>query len=759
MPDKTLKVTVNGLIQGVGFRPFVYRIALRHNLTGWVRNTNENVLIRVSGKAPDLKGFLFDLKTEAPQAASLESILTEEIRFEKFTSFEILKSHDISDDITEISPDIAVCSECLGDIEKQGNRLDYAFVNCTDCGPRFTIIKDLPYDRPGTTMAEFVMCEDCRKEYETTTDRRFHAQPVACTICGPQYEFHAGKEPVSNDINVILELASSLIDKGGIIAVKGLGGIHLACDAFNETAVARLRELKNREGKPFAIMFRDLQTAKDHAEINSTEEASLTSWRSPIVLLQVKTRSQGPFLAKNLNSGLKLLGIMLPYMPLHYQLFRKLKTEAIVLTSGNFSSEPIIIDNSEALEKFSPLTDAVLLHNRDIFNRTDDSVVRIICGKERIFRRSRGYVPSPIRTGLNTEGIIAFGAELSNCFCVGKGRKAFLSQHIGDLQGLETTLFYEQTLERFIRLFRVRPTLLVADMHPDYISTRTAEGFGTPDLIHIQHHHAHIASCMVENKLDEKVIGVAFDGTGYGEDGHTWGSEFMVCDLEGYRRMSHLAYMPLPGGDTASEEPWRMAVSWLYKVYGRKFLQLDLPLFRQTKKTDLEMLLKMIDRKVNCPLTCGAGRYFDAVASILGLCQVADFPAQGPMLLESMVEANCDESYPWSGINEISLDATLKGIVVDVANATDHSIIISKFHNTISSVIFETVKRISMAEGLKKVVLSGGVFQNKYLFEKTEGLLVRSGFEVFSHAAVPTNDGGIALGQLAVAAKRRELCV
>jgi len=759
MGISTIQVTVTGLIQGVGYRPFVYRIALRHNLTGWVRNTNENVQIRVSGKSPDLNAFLSALKTEAPQAASVDSILTEEIQFEKHATFEILKSHDVSNDITEISPDIAVCGKCLEDIGKEGNRLDYAFVNCTNCGPRFTIIKDLPYDRPLTTMADFRMCKDCRTEYETVTDRRFHAQPLACAICGPQYELYAGKEPVSKDISAILELTSELINKGGILTLKGLGGMHLACDAFNETAVAKLRELKNREGKPFAIMFRNLLSATNYAEINSTEKASLTSWQRPIVLLQVKNRSRGPFLAKNLNSGLNLVGIMLPYMPFHYQLFRKLKAEAIVLTSGNFSSEPIIIDNAEALEKFSSLTDAVLLHNRDIFNRTDDSVARIIGGKERIFRRSRGYVPSPIRTGLNTEGIIAFGAELSNCFCVGKGSKAFLSQYTGDLQGLETTMFYEQTLERFIRLFRVRPTLMAADMHPDYISTRTAEGFGTPSLIRIQHHHAHIASCMAENKLDETVIGVAFDGTGYGDDGNTWGSEFMVCDLERYSRASHLAYLPLPGGDSASEEPWRMAISWLYKVYGREFMQLDLPLFSQVNPDKMEMLLKMIDRKVNCPLTCGAGRYFDAVASILGLCQVAEFPAQGPMLLESQVEPGCDESYEWSDLTEIGLDKTLRGIVEDIKNGNRHSIIISKFHNTISSIIFETVKRISSAEGLKKVVLSGGVFQNKYLLERTEGLLVKSGFEVFTHAAVPANDGGIALGQLAVAAKRRELCV
>jgi len=784
MGISTVQVRVTGLIQGVGFRPFVYRIALRHRLTGWVRNTNENVLIRISGKPSSIKGFIDSLRKEAPPAASIEDIISEEASTENFPSFEILESHDISEDVTEISPDIAVCDECLRDISMDGNRLDYSFVNCTNCGPRFTIIRDLPYDRPGTTMAGFPMCGECRKEYETITDRRFHAQPVACNTCGPQYELHRRiaplyapgnkktgqdkarlplehirSQPVSREIKSILEQVSGIIDGGGIIAMKGLGGMHLACDAFNKIAVARLRELKNREAKPFAIMFRDLQSAGEYTEISEAEKASLSSWRRPIVLLKVNERGNSPSLAKNLNSGLNLLGIMLPYMPFHYQLFCKLKTMAIVLTSGNFSNEPIIIDNAEALEKFLPLTDAVLLHDRDIFNRTDDSVVRVIAGKERVFRRSRGYAPSPVRTILDTEGIIAFGAELSNTFCAGRGRKAFLSQHIGDLKGLETTLFYEQTLERFTRLFRVKPSLLAADLHPDYISTRTAVGFGTDNLISIQHHHAHIASCMAENKLDEQVIGVAFDGTGYGDDGHTWGSEFLVCGLEGYHREAHLEYLPLPGGDTASEEPWRMAVSWLFRVYGKDFAKLSLPMFKRVKKKDAEMLVKMINRKVNCPLTCGAGRYFDAVASLLGLCQLASFPAEGPMLLESMTVSKCRERYDWSGFPVISLDAALKGMIDDLEKGTSASIIISKFHNTISSVIFETVKRISRKEGLVKVVLSGGVFQNKYLFERTESLLKKSGFEVFSHSAIPANDGGISLGQLAVAAKKRRSCV
>ena len=759
MPEKTIKITVTGLIQGVGFRPFIYRIATRYGLKGWVRNTNENVCICISGDEVKTDLFLNSLKTEIPPAACIENILTEETGHEEFTGFSILKSDDVSDEITEISPDIAVCSECLGDIEQDGRRLDYSFVNCTNCGPRFTIIRDLPYDRAKTTMDGFEMCAGCRKEYESVTDRRFHAQPTACKDCGPGYLMYESNEPVCDDINEILRKVARCLDNGGVVAMKGLGGMHLACDAFNEKAVDSLRELKKREAKPFAMMFGKLEDAMKYAEISKVEETSLHSWRRPVVLLKTKSTISAK-LPSNLNSGLDLLGIMLPYLPFHHQLFGILKTPAIVLTSGNFSDEPILIDNSKTLAQLSPFTDAVVLHNRDIYNRTDDSVARIIGGKERVFRRSRGYVPSPVTTLADTEGIIAFGAELSNTFCVGKGRKAFLSQHIGDLKGLETTLFYEQTIERFIRLFRVKPSLLAVDMHPDYISTKTAAGFGKLPLIRIQHHHAHIASCMAEHKLDEKVIGVAFDGTGFGDDGNIWGSEFLVCDLAGYSRITHFEYLPLPGGDRASEEPWRTAVSWLYKVFGMEFIHMDLPTLYQAGTENVEMLTRMIDRKVNCPLTSGAGRYLDAVSSILGLCQVAAFPAQGPMLLESAVRAGCKEKYNWTPGQPISLDETLRGIIHDIEKGTGHSIIASKFHNTITSIIFETVNGIRFRGGLNKVVLSGGVFQNKYLLEGTETLLRTNDFEVYSQSSVPANDGGIALGQLAVAAKKRELkCV
>ena len=760
MDDKTLHISVTGLVQGVGFRPFIFRMAKLFELTGWVQNTNENVKIMATGTHQNLELFLHSLKEEAPVAAMIEAIKSVELAIQTFTEFQILDSHDVSDEITEISPDIAVCDACLHDIGKPGNRFDYPFVNCTNCGPRFTIIQDLPYDRAKTTMKSFAMCPVCRKEYDTILDRRFHAQPTACLDCGPSYELFVKNNRISTDIDTILHHVSECIEEGGIVLIKGLGGMHLACDAFNETSVESLRNLKSREGKPFAVMFRDLESLKQYAETNATEEQSLTSWRRPIVLLEKKNNSSQPLLANSLNVGLNLLGVMLPYMPFHYLLFRQLKTAAIILTSGNFSNEPILIDNQLSFEAFSPLADLIVLHNRDIYNRTDDSVVRIIGGKERVFRRSRGYVPAPIRTNLDTEGIVAFGAELTNCFCVGKGHKAYLSQHIGDLQGLETSLFYEATIAQFIKLFRIKPALLAVDLHPAYISTRAGMNFGDFSIVHVQHHHAHIASCMAEHHLDEKVIGVALDGTGYGPDGHTWGSEFMICDLNDFKRVTHFEYIPLPGGDLATKEPWRIAVSCLYKVFGKDFSKLDLPFLKQTDPEKLRLIVNMIDKRINCPLTSGAGRLFDCVAALLDLVQVASFQAEGPMRLESIIRKDITDCYLYTSGETICFDETIMGIVEDIRLGIDLATISTKFHNAIILAIFETVNMIRRSEGITKVVLSGGVFQNKYLMEQTTAILEKNNFEVYSHAIVPTNDGGIALGQLAIASKRREIkCV
>jgi hydrogenase maturation protein HypF len=758
--DKSLLIKVTGLVQGVGFRPFVFRIATRFKLTGWVQNTNENVIIEITGKGQDIEKFLAALEKEAPPAAMTENIQIRKIDVIHFTGFTIHKSNDVSDEITEISPDIAVCDECLLDMELPGTRHDYPFVNCTNCGPRFTIIRDLPYDRAKTTMKSFVMCRDCRKEYQEITDRRFHAQPTACTRCGPQYKLFVGKTMISQTIGTIVKHIAELIDSSGVVLIKGLGGMHLACNAFNEPAVKRLREIKNREGKPFAVMFRNGDELSHYAQLSEQEGQSLISWQRPIVLLEKKNDPDLPALAHQLNADLNLLGVMLPYMPFHYLLFHHLKTNAIVLTSGNFSSEPILIENQEALDQFEPFVDAIVLHNRDIYNRTDDSVVRIMGGLERILRRSRGYVPAPVRTALNTEGIVAFGAELTNCFCVGKGHKAFISQHIGDLQSIETTLFYENTIAQFIKLFRIAPTLLAVDLHPGYLSTRTGMIYGDLPLVYVQHHHAHIASCMAEHRLDEKVIGIALDGTGYGPDGNSWGAEFLICDLNDFERVTYFDYIAQPGGDLATEEPWRMAVSYLYKVYGDSFIELDLPILQKTDPEKIRLIVKMIDKKINCPLTSSAGRLFDCVASLIDLVQVSSFQAEGPMRLESLVIKDFNLSYPFDSGETFCFEPMIRAIVEDITSGTDRAIISTKFHNTIILTIFGFAETTRLNKRLNKVVLSGGVFQNKYLLEGAIKILQKTNFEVYTHAAVPSNDGGIALGQLAVASKRRELkCV
>lgn len=746
--EKTIRLEIKGLVQGVGFRPFIYRLAKNHNLFGWVENRNDGVGIKVTGNPDILKQFTDAISKSSPPAAYIDSIEIKETEFENFTDFQIIKSKTVSDQITDICPDIAVCEDCLQDMKNQKNRIHYPFINCTNCGPRFTIIKDLPYDRDKTTMIDFTMCPDCKKEYTDILDRRFHAQPVACSVCGPEYSLLYENNEIKN-IDIIIDKLVELITIGKIIAIKGLGGYFITCDAQNEETVKRLRKLKNREGKPFAVMFSNLGILKEYTFIGKIHESSLISWKRPIVLLQQKKS-----LAPSVNVGFETIGAMLPYMPIHYLLFEKLKVPAIVLTSGNISEEPIVIDNKTAIEKLGPISDAILTYNRDIYNRTDDSVVTIINNKERIFRRSRGYVPAPVNLKMDVNGILATGAELVNCFCIGKDSQAILSQHIGDLKNIETYDFYSETIEQFKKLFRFKPSLIVSDLHPNYLSTRYAEETGIKH-IKIQHHHAHIASCMAEHHLDEKVIGVSFDGTGLGDDNNIWGGEFFVCDLKEYTRVNHFVYVPTPGGDKVTSEPWRMAVSYLYKIYGNEFLKFNLPFLKEINLSSIELIINAIDKKINSPLTSSSGRLFDSVAAMINLCPISKFHAEAPMRLESIIDHSIHEEYPFEIHPIISFDETIKQIVLDIQNNVISSIISTKFHNTIISVILKTVKETSKQHQLNKVVLSGGTFQNKYLLEKTENILTENNFEVYSHSKVPTNDGGIALGQLVIAAKIR----
>lgn len=777
--NKTYLTTILGLVQGVGFRPFIYRLAHDFNLKGWVNNTNENVQISVNADPATLEKFIEQIRRQAPPASLIDSIGFVEVRAEDYEDFRILESENLSDEVTEVSPDIAVCEDCLLDMKQQSNRIDYPFLNCTNCGPRFTIVQDLPYDRAHTTMQEFDMCSSCREEYENVRDRRFHAQPTACRDCGPVYYLveGAGKKDAKDSVTGDKEIASrtaALIDDGKIVSIKGLGGVFMACDALNENAVNRLRVSKHREGKPFAVMFGSLDKARVFCDVSEAEAEELSSWRRPIVILLNRPDqdqddmnlveearvvvSQDGYMTRQISfsvsNGFPTTGVMLPYMPFHYLLFEKLKTPAIVLTSGNLSDEPVLIDNTKAETILGPVSDAVLHYNRDIHNRCDDSVVLVINKKSRLLRRSRGYVPNPVRLNLDTEGIFAAGAELLNCFAIGKGTQAIMSQHIGDLKNFETYEFYRETYDRFRRLFRLEPELVAHDLHPDYLSTRFAKELNLP-AVKVQHHHAHIASVLAEHKLDEKVIGVSFDGTGLGDDGNMWGSEFLVCDLAGYERITHLEYMPMPGGDKATYEPWRMAVSILYSLYGPKLAEFDLPFLKGIEPATLELVMQSIEKNINCPLSSGAGRLFDAVAALMNICTVSQFHAEAPMRLEAVIRRGENGRYPYTGGDVIGMGPAIENIVEDLVRGVDPGVISARFHNTVAIIILETVTRISNDHGIKKVALSGGTFQNRYLSGRIENQLKDKGFEVLLPLQLPANDGGIALGQLAIAAKLR----
>jgi hydrogenase maturation protein HypF len=776
-------------VQGVGFRPFIYNLATLLKLSGWALNRNDCVQIRVQGKSYLLEEFVRDLQEKAPPLSKIESVLTKETSLEQLRDFKILSSQSSSAEITRVSPDVAVCWECLEDMKQQANRIDYPFINCTNCGPRFSIIKDLPYDRGRTTMKTFIMCKQCQHEYEDIKDRRFHAQPNACRICGPEYELLYQGQTIKG-IEKILKIVCTLIEEGQIVAIKGVGGFHLACDATNEKAVAELRRRKNREGKPFAVMFGSLEKAKEYAEINDREEDFLLSEKRPIVLVKGKRGTSSPnpshqsrgteqrghqisplmegeggeckTLAPSVTRGLDTLGIMLPYTPLHYLLFERLSVDTIVLTSGNLSDEPIVISNEEVVKTLSQAADALLVYNRDIHNRSDDSVVMVVNDKTRLLRRSRGWVPEPVILHFDVEGIVAAGAELKNCFCVGKGKQAILSQHIGDLKNLETYEFYQEAFERFKRLFRVEPTLIACDLHPDYLSTRFAKESGLQP-VPVQHHHAHIASCMAEYELDEQVIGVSFDGTGLGDDQSIWGGEFLICDLNDYQRFSHFAYVPMPGGDKAAEEPWRMGISYLYKMFGRECLKYDLPFLKLLDMEKLELLLSAIDRGINCPQTSSVGRLFDAVAAIINLVTVSSFEAEAPIRLEAIIERTmyhkrlaCEEKYSYRIKENIIVDNLIAEIISDVKKRISDSVIATKFHNTIVAIIDDLAERMRAETGISKVILSGGVFQNRYILGRSEELLTENDFTVYSNTTVPANDGGICLGQIAIAAKRKE---
>ncbi len=745
---------IRGLVQGVGFRPFICRLAVKHGLFGEVDNRTNGVLVIVQGDPDTINRFRSEILEYAPPASRIKSIELIPKLVSGYDRFSITGSKATDDQITEISPDIAVCDECLADMSSDPGRIDYPFINCTNCGPRFTIIEGLPYDRPETTMKDFRMCRKCSSEYNDILDRRFHAQPVACNVCGPEYRYKDPEKVVSGT-NKILQEISSAISSGRTVAIKGLGGWHLMCDALNDDAVSRLRMRKQRDAKPFAVMFGDFSGLSKYCYVDKSEERELKSWRRPILILKQKSP-----LARSVSNGLDTIGALLPYMPIHYLLFRILETPAVVLTSGNLSDEPIIIDDTTAEKQLMKVADSIVSYNRMIRNRTDDSVIRSANGNINIIRRSRGFVPQPVDLNFNVEGILAVGAEQKNSFCIGRNYQAIMSQYIGDLKNVPTCDFYRETIGRFSELFRFKPKYLACDLHPDYFSTTFAsyleKEYNIP-VTRVQHHHAHIVSCMAEHGLDEKVIGISLDGTGFGTDGNTWGGEFLLADTLSFERFTHFDYVPMPGGDRVVEEPWRMAFSYLFRYFGDSVDYDSIPVFRTIDRQKLSLVKEMIQTGVNCPLSSGAGRLFDAVSALIGLCSVSTFDSEAPMRLESAIETGSDLYYPFTLGTSVVFAETFKAILADMP-VTEISVISSKFHNTVARVILEVSEKIRNDTSVDKVVLSGGVFQNKYLLEKTTHELTQNRFKVFTNHQVPANDGGISLGQMVVASKTFGLC-
>ncbi len=805
-------ISVRGVVQGVGFRPFVYRLAHEYGLTGWVLNHSGGVDIEVEGPAAALATFVRDLEEKTPPLARIEDIEVADVPPAGYTTFEIRHSVAQEGRYQLISPDIATCPDCLRELlDPADRRYRYPFTNCTNCGPRFTIIADIPYDRPLTTMRDFAMCPRCQAEYDDPLDRRFHAQPNACPVCGPQVWLVSNSESQISDSNLrnsqfairnshdVVAHAARLLQAGAILAIKGLGGFHLACDGTDETAVRTLRERKGRPAKPLAVMMATLEEVRQHCWISEEEERLLTSPQCPIVLLPWKPESRVSRLVAPRNN---YLGVMLPYTPLHHVLLRDVG-RPLVMTSGNLSEEPIARDNDEALRRLAHLADYFLLHDRDIYARYDDSVWFIprvsrftsqLGGETRFFRknlvslpqpvrRSRGYAPFPVKLPFKVGQILACGAELKNTFCVTRDEYAFLSQHIGDMENLETLAHFETTIELYKRLFRIEPEIVAHDLHPEYLSTKYAKSpisnlqspISNPQSpIPIQHHHAHIASCLADNNWspdDGPVIGVAWDGTGYGSDGHIWGGEFLVADYRGFRRAAHLEYLPIPGGEAAIRNPYRLAIGYLYALAGQ------LPSFRSPSapppplgppqswggrgEEELRIIKQQIDQGINCPQTSAGGRLFDAVSALLGIRERITYEAQAAIELEMAAQipnpkSQIPNGYPF-GVEEgedgmvIRLRPLFEALLADRRGGVAVGKMAYRFHVTVAEMMRVVCERIAEETGLRTVALSGGCFQNRLLLALVVPRLQEVGLRVLLHRQVPCNDGGISLGQAVIA--------
>ncbi|HSE87040.1 MAG TPA: carbamoyltransferase HypF [Candidatus Binatia bacterium] len=745
-------ITVEGIVQGVGFRPFIYGLARKNGLAGFVLNDTAGVTMELEGEPPALENFLTHLREHPPPLTRIENLDYRTIPTKGESAFAIVGSRDEDERSVLIAPDTPTCEDCLKELfDPSDRRYRYPFINCTNCGPRFTIIKDVPYDRERTTMGHFQMCSDCEREFHDPADRRFHAQPNACPQCGPRVRLldNSGHEILDGDP---ISHAGQLLRQGAVLAVKGLGGYHLACNALDHDAVRRLRARKHREDKPFAVMAGNLNAVKQLCLVSNEDEILLRSYVRPIVLLRKRDRIQ---IAEAVAPSQRHLGLMLPYTPLHHLVLADADVP-LVMTSGNLSEEPIAYKDGEALCRLGKIAEYFLVHNREIHLRCDDSVARTIGKQELLIRRSRGYAPLPIFVTLPfTQPVLACGAHLKNTFCFGKERHAFMSHHIGDLENYETLDSFGKGIEHFKNLFAIEPTAIAHDLHPEYLSTKYALGVEGLTKIGVQHHHAHIASCMAEHGLEGPVIGVAFDGLGYGEDGTIWGGEFLVAKFAGYERRAHLRTVPLAGGDRAIREPWRMALSYLRDALGKDPFSLGLPGWNMIPEKKIEIVASMMERGLNTVQTSSCGRLFDAVASIMSLRHEVNYEGQAAIELEMAVVEGVAGSYPFeigsTSLWEIDMRPAIEHLVQEIQMKFSVSLMAAKFHNTLVAVIVEVCRRLRRTDGLNLVCLSGGTFQNAYLLGRIVPALRDSGFEVYLNRKVPTNDGGIALGQAAVA--------
>lgn len=754
-----VKITVKGRVQGVGFRPFIFQIASQFGIRGTVQNNMDGVKIFAEAEGASLQCFMTAIKASAPRLSRIDEVIMEESAYIGCEDFSIIPSERTGKSSLVIPVDSAVCPECIREMRDPDNfRYQYPFINCTQCGPRYTIIESLPYDRPFTTMKAFHMCAACEEEYHDPFNRRHHAQPIACEECGPKVALASINGEIIEEGNAALEKTSELLQKGNIVAIKGIGGYHLACNAFDQAAVSSLRERKNRPQRPLAVMVASIEVAREICHISSKEEEVLTSPEAPIVILGKRNGSQ---LADGLAPEMTSLGVMLPYTPLHYLLFDHGGLKVLVMTSANPSGLPMLYQDEDTFSYLGGIADYVLMNNRPILHPVDDSVVRVVGGKTFFLRRSRGYVPDPMVSGASVDGVIALGSQQKNTFAIGRNEQIFIGPHIGEMENIEIVEHHEHELEHLMKWMGTEVDKIAIDMHPGYMTADIARD-RKGQIVKVQHHHAHLVSCMEDNRLSEPALGIILDGTGYGEDGHIWGFEFLYGDAKGYKRLAHLHYTHLPGNERAIREPWRNAAAMLIDYFGEEGLQLAKELFAG-REYEIDILERMIKNGVNSPLAGTCGRLFDAVSAILGVCEISTYEGEAAIKLsEQILSEHMERSYRYElnmekEVATINCSPLLYGVVQDKLSGVPLKKIIHRFHETIVGICVETLTELSLRNPAfnKNVVLSGGSFHNPYLQLEVSKRLKGKGFAVFTHERVPCNDGGLSLGQLIIAANKK----